>query len=430
MRFRLIELTSGIVLFFISIFFICQDIALTNEEVEEEKEISQDLGGPEAEEEHAVCPVPIEPPIVEETETRQQVVLVQKGENLKSFFTRTVGNANLADDIVGLLQKKGYLRRLGAGQKFYFFYEQTKEGKNRAFVRFIFYPTPRSKISVSLEAEDNIKLEKSILPPKYKKVKGRIDHSVYAAAKKCGVPLSVTNKFIKLISYNIDFQRALKPGDQLYILLEKYYDPETGFEGGGELVYGALDLTAGLFDLYRFQRASGKVDFYSGKGEGARKGLLKTPVPGARLSSRFGSRMHPILGYTRMHRGIDFAAPQGTPILAAGSGVIKRATHFGSYGNYVLIQHDKEIATAYAHLSRFAKGMSSGKPVKQGQVIGYVGVTGRTSGPHLHYEVLRNGQHINPQTLKLPASQRLGGKELVAFKRQKAEIDRILRATK
>lgn len=429
MHFRFVELISGIIALFLALFLIIEDIAETRNEGEDEQETSQDLGGPELDEEKAVCPVSIEPPTLEESETLKETISVKKGEGLRAFFLRTIGSRDVAEDIISLLQKKGYSRYIAASQKFYFFYEKIKGKPQKSFSRFIFYPTSQSRVSISIEPNQQIKFEKSILQPEYKQVRGQINTSLYAAAKKCGVPLAVTNKFIKLISYSIDFQRNLKPGDKLSILLEKYRDPETGFETPGDLVYGALHLSTGIFDLYRFERSNKKFDFYNGKGEGARKGLLKTPVPGARLSSKFGSRMHPILGYTRMHRGIDFAAPQGTPILAAGSGTVKRASRFGTYGNYILIQHDREIATAYAHLSRFAKGMTPGKSVKQGDVVGYVGATGRASGPHLHYEVLKNGSHINPQTLKLPATQRLSGKALTAFRRQKADIDRILRKT-
>ena len=168
------------------------------------------------------------------------------------------------------------------------------------------------------------------------------------------------------------------------------------------------------------------ADYYNERGESVRKALLKTPIDGARLTSGFGSRMHPILGYSAFHKGVDFGAPSGTPIQAAGDGVVEMSGWFGGYGNYVRLKHNGEYSTAYAHLSRYAPGIKEGARVKQGQIVGYVGTTGRSTGAHLHYEVLRRGAQINPMGVKFPTGRKLDGIELVAFKRIRGEVDHLL----
>ena len=194
---------------------------------------------------------------------------------------------------------------------------------------------------------------------------------------------------------------------------------------GGDLLYAALSVGGQFLEGYRFVVAPGEVAYFDRSGRSLRKFLLRTPVDGARLSSRFGMRKHPILGYTRMHKGVDFAAPTGTPMYAAGDGKVVAAKRNGGYGRYIQIHHTNEYSTAYAHLSRFAKGMTPGRRVQQGQVIGFVGTTGRSTGPHLHYEVLRNGAQINPLQLKQPANQQLAGADLERFRAEVARIDRL-----
>jgi len=178
-------------------------------------------------------------------------------------------------------------------------------------------------------------------------------------------------------------------------------------------------------EVYRFTPSDGRTDYFKPNGESIRRALLRTPIDGARISSGFGMRKHPILGYSRMHKGIDFAAPTGTPIFAAGDGVITQIGRNGGYGNYIRIRHNSRYSTAYAHISRFAKGIRKGSRVRQGQVIAYVGSTGRSTGPHLHYEVLVEGKQTNPRSIKLPTGQILEGEDLKAFQAAKTEIDRL-----
>lgn len=255
---------------------------------------------------------------------------------------------------------------------------------------------------------------------------GVIDDSLYLSAERAAVPDDVTIGLIKLFSWDVDFQRDVRRGDRFEALFE-VVALEDGSESvrGGDLLYGALSINGRLFEGYRFELPDGRVAYFDRAGKSLRKFLMRTPIDGARLSSRFGMRRHPILGYNRMHQGVDFAAPTGTPIYAAGDGRVEIAKRNGGYGKYIRIRHTTEYSTAYAHLSRFAKSIEPGRRVRQGQVIGYVGTTGRSTGPHLHYEVLRNGGQINPLKIKQPANQQLAGADLERFRAEMARIDRL-----
>ncbi|RJF86310.1 M23 family peptidase [Oleomonas cavernae] len=230
------------------------------------------------------------------------------------------------------------------------------------------------------------------------RVTGTIDDSLFAAASRAGIPATVTTELIRMFSYDVDFQRDIHPGDQFELLVERHQDPDGRTLKWGDILYAKLTTTDETLPIYRFTPADdGIPDFFNPKGESVRKALLRTPIDGARISSGFGMRRHPILGYSKMHKGLDFAAPTGTPILAAGDGVIDKIGRAGAYGNYVRLRHDGKYSTAYAHMSRFARGLKPGSRVRQGQTIGYVGTTGRSTGPHLHYEILTAGKQINPR---------------------------------
>lgn len=246
---------------------------------------------------------------------------------------------------------------------------------------------------------------------------GTINGSLFVAAKRQGVPQSVIAEMIRIFSYDVDFQRDLKEGDSFEI----YYDRHVSKDGtkgrDGNVLFAKLTLGDKPLSLYRYQeKGADTPEYFNELGKSAKKSLLRTPIDGARLSSGFGSRRHPVLGYTRVHKGVDFAAATGTPIMAAGDGVIERAGAFGSYGNYVRVRHTNKYSTAYAHMSRIGKGIAPGTRVKQGQVIGYVGSTGRSTGPHLHYEVLASNKHVNPLSIKLPTGRELNGRQLASFK--------------
>jgi murein DD-endopeptidase MepM/ murein hydrolase activator NlpD len=255
---------------------------------------------------------------------------------------------------------------------------------------------------------------------------GIIDDSLYLSAERAALPRDVTIGLIKLFSWDVDFQRDVRQGDRFETLFETVA-LEDGSEivRGGDLLYAALSIDGRLFEGYRFELPDGRIAYFDRSGKSLRKFLMRTPIDGARLSSRFGMRRHPILGYNRMHQGVDFAAPTGTPIYAAGAGKVEIAKRNGGYGKYIRIRHTGEYSTAYAHLSSFAKGIAPGRRVRQGQVIGYVGTTGRSTGPHLHYEVLRRGAQINPLQIKQPADQQLAGADLERFQAEMARIDSL-----
>ena len=254
--------------------------------------------------------------------------------------------------------------------------------------------------------------------------RGSIDYSLALAAGDAGVPANILLEAIRALSFDVDFQRDLQAGDDFELFYETFEDEDGRLAKTGRLLYGALTLSGSRLEIYRHELADGDVDYFDAKGQSVRKALLLTPIDGARISSGYGKRKHPILGYTKMHRGVDFSAPRGTPIYAAGKGKVEVAGRKGGYGKYVRIRHNSEYKTAYAHLSRFAKGITAGKRVTQGQIIGYVGSTGRSTGPHLHYEVHRSGRQVNPRKVKLPAGIKLTGEALEHFQAARAELDR------
>jgi len=254
---------------------------------------------------------------------------------------------------------------------------------------------------------------------------GIIEDSLFASAEAAGVPVSTLIELIRIFSYDVDFQREIQPGDGFAVLYESYYDDAGQLAKTGQILYAGLVLSGKPHDLYFFTPESGIEDFFDPKGQSVRKALMKTPIDGARLSSKFGMRKHPILGYSKMHKGADFAAPSGTPIYAAGDGVVETAGWNGGYGKYVRLKHNGTYKTAYAHMSKIAKGLAKGDRVKQGEIIGFVGTTGQSTGPHLHYEVMIDGKQVNPLDIKIPSGEKLAGKDLEQFLLVVAEVEAL-----
>ncbi|MEO0412689.1 MAG: peptidoglycan DD-metalloendopeptidase family protein [Pseudomonadota bacterium] len=253
-----------------------------------------------------------------------------------------------------------------------------------------------------------------------------IPDSLYLAAKRQNMPAATILSLIRALSYRVDFQREIRPEDHFKAIYTRAHAAD-GSSQAGDILYAELDLGDRIERLYRFTHPKTKrADYFDASGESMRRLLMRTPIDGARLTSRFGKRKHPVLGYVKSHQGVDFGAPTGTPIYAAGDGIIERANRYGSYGNYVRIKHPRGYKTAYAHLSRFAKNMKSGRRVRQGQVIGYVGATGRVTGAHLHYEVYKGAKRVNPMRLDLPTGEVLSGDALSAFQKHKTATDTLL----
>lgn len=252
-----------------------------------------------------------------------------------------------------------------------------------------------------------------------------IENSLYVAAHAQDVPDRIILELIRIYSWSIDFQRDIQKNDRFEILYEEHMTEDgTVVPNKGNILYSTLMLGKRPYPMYRYEMLDGRVDFFEPDGHSIRKALMKTPIDGARLSSGFGMRMHPILGYRKAHKGLDFAAPTGTPIYAAGDGVIERLGTNGAYGKYIRIKHRQGLHTAYAHLNGYKRGLRSGSRVKQGDVIGYVGTTGRSTGPHLHYEVHVDGRKVNPRTVKLPTGEQLKGQDLKAFQQSIKRVKR------
>ena len=250
-------------------------------------------------------------------------------------------------------------------------------------------------------------------------IKNEIKNNLYSSAVEVGIEPNIIVEFARVFGFEVDFQRDIRKGDWFEIYYERFKDDNNKVRDTGKIIYASMFVNGEEINLYNFKYKN-EEEYYDIKGRSITKSLMKTPINGARLSTSFGMRKHPILGYNKMHRGTDFAAPSGTPIMASGSGTVTRARWCGGGGNCVKIKHNSTYETIYAHMKAFAKGIKEGRKVKQGQIIGYVGSTGMSTGPHLHYEVIVNGKKVNSQRLKLPS-----GKILKGDAREKFELERI-----
>lgn len=353
----------------------------------------------------------------------RRLISLGRGETLMRVLLDAEVPQPHAHEAINALRAVYDPRRLKSGQPIEVLFDRT-EGEEK-FVGFAFQPAVERSVSVSF---DGVRFQAAEVAKKLQRrtvaATGEINSSLFEAGREAGVPMSVLSALIRTYSYDVDFQRDIQPGDRFELMYEQLVTEDGEVTAAaGEIVYAALILSGKVRQIYRYEDGQGVVEFFNAKGESIRKALLRTPIDGARLSSGFGVRRHPVLGYTKMHKGIDFAAPTGTPIYAAGSGVVEEVGPKGSYGNYIRIRHNKEIATAYAHMSRFGSGMRRGARVSQGDVIGYVGTTGRSTGAHLHYEIVKNGRQVNPLSVEMPTGRNLDGKELKRFQGLVASID-------
>jgi len=367
------------------------------------------------------------PAVISATET------IGAGETLAGVLARAGVTGGDADAAMRAFADAYDPRRLLPGQKIVVRFRAPEGGpdgprtgaKPGTFLGFGFEPDFRHEIVVKRHMDDSFTAVKEAKKVKRSlaRVAAPITSSLYLAGEAQGLPANVLAELIRIYSWDVDFQRDIREGDAFEVTYEEVRDEEGRLVHAGTVHFAALTLSGDRRPLYRFVTAAGDVDYFDDKGQGARKALMRTPIDGARLSSGFGKRRHPVLGYTKMHRGVDFAAPPGTPIYAAGDGVVTFAGRKGGYGNYINIRHNGRYHTAYAHMKAFARGMDQGKRVRQGEVIGYVGTTGRSTGPHLHYEILVDGGQVNPLSVRMPSGRKLTGKELARFLAAKDQMD-------
>ena len=299
------------------------------------------------------------------------------------------------------------------------------ESNSKKITRFIFPISRTEKIQLTRNFETDFFEKKTIITNLIKKIifkEKKILQSLYKTAIDLKVPPNIIIEYARIYGFQVDFQRDIRKNDNFQIIYEVFEDDNGKVFETGNIIFADLKLSGVNNYLYYFDK-KGSRGHYDESGNSVKKALMKTPINGARLSSAFGMRKHPIDGYNKMHRGTDFAAPMNTPIMASGNGVITRARWCGGGGNCIKIKHNSTYQTIYAHMKKFARGIKKGLRVKQGQIIGYVGSTGNSTGPHLHYEVIENGKKINSQTLKLPSGKKLKNKERKLFEVEKIKID-------
>ena len=318
--------------------------------------------------------------------------------------------------------KKKKLTNIYSGRELNLIFKKINENSN-TLVNLLYPVNNTTSIEVR-KIQDNFIIKENILKL-YKKetvVKSTIKNNLYSSAISSEIEPNIIVEFARIFGFEVDFQRDIRKGDWFEIYYEKFIDDNSKVRDTGKIIYASMFVNGEEINLYNFKFKNDE-EYYDIKGKSITKSLMKTPINGARLSSSFGMRKHPILGYNKMHRGTDFAAPSGTPIMASGSGTVTRARWCGGGGNCVKIKHNSTYETIYAHMRSFAKGIKEGRKVKQGQIIGYVGSTGMSTGPHLHYEVVVNGKKVNSQKLKLPSGKILKGEARKEFELERIKID-------
>jgi murein DD-endopeptidase MepM/ murein hydrolase activator NlpD len=368
----------------------------------------------------------------------RRILTVHKNDTLNGLLTGVGVTSKNAYRAITALSKKFKPRDLKIGQTLELTLKPVKTGKpvkaGKSKSKRATYTISRLSIDTDVEKTALIeqrpdgaytaKINRRKLVSEDARREGTIDSSLYLAGRQAQVPSPILAKLIHIFSFDVDFQRDIQSGDRFDVMYEELSDEHGKKLGAGKILIAEMTLSGKTIRLFNYKSAKGDTDYYNAKGQSARKSLTLTPIDGARISSGYGRRRHPILGYTKMHRGVDFAAARGTPIYAGGRGVIEVAGRNGAYGRYIRIRHNSTYKTAYAHMKGFARGIRKGRRVKQGQVIGYVGTTGRSTGPHLHYEILKNGRQMNPRRLNLPSGRKLKGTELKRFQAARTHLDK------
>lgn len=352
---------------------------------------------------------------------------LRRNETLIGLLERAKINRRNAHAVVAELDTISNLRKLQRGQEI----RLQRNIDNPSIIQSLWMRDAFAEQSVVEQEANGYRAERA--PVKTisltRLIEGTITDNLYLSAKRAGLPDSVIIELIRMMSFNVDFEREIREGDTFQVYFERRYAPDFDDTENGRILYVDLGLKRQPLNATWHEDANGEGGYYDDSGESTRRALMKTPLDVAVVTSRYGRRKHPVLGYTRMHKGVDFRAPTGTPIMAAGDGVIEMAARNGSYGNYVRIRHNGSYKTAYGHLSKFGRGIKRGSRVKQGQIIGYSGATGRVTAAHLHYEVLVGGKQTNPLTLELPTGRTLEGTDLRDFQNRRnviiADIDRV-----
>ena len=352
---------------------------------------------------------------------------INVGETFDKILEEYLVEKSEIEQIKKELSKKININKLNVNQKFSFTIDQTSS----VIKEFVFQVSNTEKIYLTRKKGTD-EFDQRILVTKLNKNivydESIILESLYKSASNQKIPAGIIVEFARIYGFQVDFQRDVRKRDSFQIMYEVFLDDKKNVIETGNILYANLKLSGEDNSLYYFDSKNSE-GHYDKSGKSVQKALMKTPINGARLSSPFGMRKHPIDGFNKMHRGTDFAAPMGTPIMASGNGVIKKAGWCGGGGNCVVIKHNSTYQTVYAHMSKFAKGIRKGTRVKQGQTIGYVGSTGKSTGPHLHYEVIVNGKKINSQTLKLPSGKILKGDERKIFETKRIKLD-VLKSEK
>ena len=346
---------------------------------------------------------------------------IKNGDTIQKILKKYNVQNNDIQKTINQYNKYGKPNQLLAGSKIEIIIKENQSKKENLILKFSVPITNSTTIEITRDDENKI-VAKKIITKLYKRKilsENIIKNNLYSSAIEAKVNPNTIIEFARIFGFEIDFQRDVRKNDYFKILYEKYFDENGEFIKSGSVLYAYMSVNGREISLYKFGDDK-NYGYFDINGKSVEKALMKTPINGARLSSPFGMRKHPILGYNKKHLGTDFAAPMGTPIMASGSGTITRAKWCGGGGNCIKIKHNSTYETIYAHMRNFAKGMKVGKKVRQGQIIGYVGSTGMSTGPHLHYEVIVNGKKVNSQKLKLPS-----GKVLKDNDRQKFEIHRI-----
>ncbi len=346
---------------------------------------------------------------------------INKGDTIQKILKKYKVADREIQTVINQYKKFGKPNQLLIGNKIDIIIEKGVDNKQNSVIKFSVPITRSTTIEISKNEENKITSKKIITKLYKKKVLSEnvIKNNLYTSAVDAKINPDTIIEFARIFGFEIDFQRDIRKNDYFRIIYEKYFDENGEFIKSGSILYAHMSVNDREISLYKFG-SDKEYGYFDINGKSVEKALMKTPINGARLSSPFGMRKHPILGYNKKHLGTDFAAPMGTPIMASGSGTITRAKWCGGGGNCIKIKHNSTYETVYAHMKNFAKGMKVGKKVRQGQIIGYVGSTGMSTGPHLHYEVIVNGKKVNSQTLKLPS-----GKVLKDDERKEFEIHRI-----